>query len=430
MSPTTPNEPDAPRIQAALRLEHELLAVETEHDVHAMLELEVPEAAGAGRAPLSLALVLDRSGSMAGPKLETAKRCAAYLAERLGRDDRFAVVTYDDQVALLHPLEPVDPHAARLHLMAIYPGGSTNLSGGWLKGTEVLRGTEGEGVKRLLLLTDGLANVGVVDARTLAAMAGSALEHEGVSTTTIGFGDGFDEDLLTAMADAGRGGAYYAATPDAAPAIFATEFEGLATLIAQNLSVEIRPGPDVQVLSVLNEFPQLPVPGGVQLHLGDAYGGERRRVVFELHVPNIAALGPAKVADVVVRWVSVGAEIAAHEATLPLVVNLVSADEAAAGVPDAEVVEQVVVLKSARAAEEARSRADAGDYEAAQTLLRDAAAELRRRAPGSTRAEELLSQAAEYDEVHGMMSGAAYSREVRKRMTYATRDIRQQRRRP
>jgi Ca-activated chloride channel homolog len=154
---------------------------------------------------------------------------------------------------------------------------------------------------------------------------------EGVGTTTIGFGEGFNEDLLTAMADAGGGNAHYAATPDEAPAIFAREFQDLVSLVAQNLSVEIRPSERVQMLGVLNEYPAVRVPGGVQVQLGDAYAEDRRRVVFELHVPEMARLGVAEVADVVVRYVSVGEEIAAHEVTLPIRVNLVSADEAAAG---------------------------------------------------------------------------------------------------
>lgn len=64
----------------------------------------------------------------------------------------------------------------------------------------------------------------------------------------------------------------------------------------------------LKVLGILNEFPQVPVPGGVQVQLGDAYGDERRRVVFELHIPGLASLGVAKVAEVVLRHVSVGEE--------------------------------------------------------------------------------------------------------------------------
>jgi Ca-activated chloride channel homolog len=100
--------------------------------------------------------------------------------------------------------------------------------------------------------------------------------------------------------------------------------------VAQNVSVEIRPSPDVEILSVLNDYPAVTVDGGVQLALGDAYAGERRRVVLALHLPHLAALGPVRVADLVVRYVAVGEEVAEHTLTVPVAVNLVSADEAAA----------------------------------------------------------------------------------------------------
>jgi Ca-activated chloride channel homolog len=72
-------------------------------------------------------------------------------------------------------------------------------------------------------------------------MTGSAATSKDVVTTTIGFGDDFDEELLLQMADAGRGDAHHAPTPEAAPGIFAKEFEDLVSLVAQNVSVEIRP---------------------------------------------------------------------------------------------------------------------------------------------------------------------------------------------
>ncbi len=131
-------------MDARIRLEHELLAVETEHNVHAMLELIAPEAPATTRAPLHLALVIDRSGSMAGPKLETTKECAAYLVRRLAPTDELALVTYDDEVQLLSPLVAVgDAGPGLLGVIGgIFPGGSTNLSGGWLKGSGTRKNSE------------------------------------------------------------------------------------------------------------------------------------------------------------------------------------------------------------------------------------------------------------------------------------------------
>jgi Ca-activated chloride channel family protein len=194
-------------MEATIRLDHELLAVEGEHTVHAMLELSAPAApTDKPGPPLRLALVIDRSGSMTGPKLEVAKRCAAYLVHRLASTDQLALVAYDDTVHLVAPLAPVN-QALPGAIAAVFAGGSTNLSGGWLKGLEELKRSDEAGPRKILLLTDGLANVGVTDSGSLVAMARSASDA-GVGTTTIGFGHDFDEDLLTSMADAGGGNAH------------------------------------------------------------------------------------------------------------------------------------------------------------------------------------------------------------------------------
>jgi len=409
-------------MQPTIRLNHNLLAVESEHTVHAMVELTAPEAPDQDRrAALKLALVIDRSGSMAGDKLAVTKACAAYLVRRLTPPDELAIVAYDDAVDLVAPLAPVHTESLLSAIAAIGPGGSTNLSGGWLKGLEVLK-VSGEAsaddtTRRVLLLTDGQANAGITESAALVSMATSA-RGAGVGTTTIGFGDHFAEELLTDMGDAGGGNAHFAPTPDAAPAIFAEEFEGLASVVAQNVSIEIRPGDDVALVEVLNHYPATPVAGGVQLALGDAYGGEHRSVVFALHVPALAQLGMAKVADVVLRYVGVGDQIAAHELTLPLMVNVVSADEAASAQADHAVVEEVVVLEAAKARDEARRLADEGDFGGGQALLRASAHQLRQSATGSAKADELLAEADMLDGTGGLLASATYDATTRKRLHY------------
>jgi Ca-activated chloride channel homolog len=367
---------------------------------------------------------------MAGRKLDVVRECAAFLVRRLAPTDELGLVAYDQDVHLVAPLAPVDRAALLPRIARIHPGGQTNLSGGWLKGVEELGRAAGEGPRKVLLLSDGLANVGVTDPAQLVAMARSVVEQQGAGTTTIGFGEDFDEDLLTAMADAGRGNAHYAATPDAAPGIFAQEFEDLVSLVAQNVSVEIRPTEDVELLGVLNAFPVVPVHGGLQLELGDAYADETRRVVFELHVPSLASLGVRTVADVVLRYTSIGEQIAQHEVTMPLVVNLVSADEAAAAAADAEVTEEVVILRSARAQEDAREHADRGEFEQARKVLSAAAHELRRAAPASAKADELLEQAESLEANVAFMSQPGYDAAARKAMRFHSRSRSQGRKRP
>lgn len=408
-------------MHASVRLDHRLVAVEGEHDVHVMLQLDAPEPAdGAPRPPLRVALVLDRSGSMGGGKLEVAKRCATWLAGRLGARDELAVVGFDDDVRLVSPLRPAGDPALRAGIEALQPGGSTNLSGGWLEGRRALAQATGEGPRRIVLLTDGLANVGITDPAQLVRMAASA-GADGIGTSTIGFGRDFDEDLLTRFADAGGGNAHYADTPDAVPAIFAREFDGLTRLVAQNVAVEIRPAPQVELVRVLNDYPSQAIPGGVLVQLGDAYGGESRRLVLSLRLPHLAALGPATVCELVVRSVTVGASVEERTLTVPVVVNVVSAGEAASAVPDAAVVEEVLVLAAARARDEAIRLADRGDNAAAQAVLRDAAGAIRLAAPTlpAPAAAALVREALELDLAEELAAPAGYDAASRKQLRYA-----------
>lgn len=378
-------------MDANVRFDHQLLAVEGEHDVHCMLELQAPAAPDTGRTALHLALVIDRSGSMHGPKLMAARDCARFLVSRLKPTDELALVTFEDEVQLVSPLASVDTARLEAAVDSIGPGGMTNLSGGWLKGLEELQRATGDGVRRVLLLTDGQANEGIVDHEKLVEIAGGTKAR--AATTTIGFGDGFDEELLTAIAESSNGNTYFAETPEDAPGIFAEEFAGLATLVAQNISVEIRPTDEVKVLGVLNDYPAVEVGGGIQVQVGDAFGGERRRLIFALHIPELASLGPARIADVVLRYVSVGDDVTAHEVTIPLTVNLVSADEAAAADVDHEVSEEVWLLDAARARKEAIESADEGDFGMARSRLSSTADMMRAQAAGSPRAMEFLAEA-------------------------------------
>jgi hypothetical protein len=134
-----------------------------------------------------------------------------------------------------------------------------------------------------------------------------------------------------------------------------------------------------------------------------------------------------KVAEIVLRYVTLGEQVSAVETTIPLTVNLVSADEAAAAEADREVTEEVVILKSARAQEQIREHAERGEFEIARKLLSEAAEDLRRTAPGSSHADELLSTAEMLADNETMMNEPSYSARVKKQMLYQSRKTNQRR---
>ncbi|MBA3724976.1 MAG: VWA domain-containing protein [Armatimonadetes bacterium] len=210
----------------------------------------------AEEAPLNVALVIDRSGSMCGPKLAVAKEAAARFVETLGGQDRVAAVVYDDGVDTIFGLKQPSAELAR-RLRSLETGGSTNLYGGWKEGVDLV-GEDGY----VVLLSDGLANVGrYTDAHSLAAKAKAALRRSRVHTTTVGIGMDYDERLMSMMAKEGGGGHYFAHTADAI--LEALAQERFAIGAASLLGVRA-------------------IAGAKAKELGTVFAGETRSAVLEI----------------------------------------------------------------------------------------------------------------------------------------------------
>lgn len=330
------------------------------------------------RPPINVALVLDRSGSMSGEPLAAAKDAALRFARFLGPADRLSVVAFDDQVLTVYgPRAGGDP-AVESAIRPIGPGGSTNLSGGWLKGRSLVESGMVTGTNRVVLLTDGQANQGITEPDELAAATGGA-QAQGISTTTIGFGAGFNEDLLKAMSSAGRGNAWYVEKADQMTGIFDEEIEGLVALAGQNVEVEIRLShPQVQGVTLLQEYPVRRDPDGVwHVSLGDLLATTPLALGLVFHVEEVRSLGEARLGDVTVHGdflVPGGIE---HRTTkLAVMANLDGTDHL-----QPEVERTLVRFQVAQTRDEAVRAADDGQFEAAASLMRQAAESLARACP-------------------------------------------------
>jgi Ca-activated chloride channel family protein len=191
------------------------------------------------KTPLAISIVIDRSGSMDGGKLEQAKRSALDIIHRMQDHDLVSVISYDNTVEVHLELMPV-PSARILvehHLWGLHPRGGTNLHAGWLKGAEILAPeSNGDHLCRVILLSDGQANDGVVRLDRICDQV-TELARVGISTTTVGFGLDFNEELMTAMAHAGQGNAWYGERVEDLQESFDSEMSFLTHLLFKQVDV-------------------------------------------------------------------------------------------------------------------------------------------------------------------------------------------------
>lgn len=324
------------------------------------------------RRPLNLSLVLDRSGSMGGTPLFQAVEAAKMVVDRLQPQDRLSVVTYDDEIQTVVPSQPVtDPAAIKAALDRIRAGGLTNLCGGWLRGCDnVKSGKTEDSIDRVMLLTDGQANVGTTDTASIVSKAKGTVE-QGVSTTTLGFGSNFNEDLLIGMAEAARGNFYYIQSPEHSKDVFYIEVEGLASLVADHLVILLEPAPGVIVSEVLNGYETFALPNGLAVEGGEVYGAEPRSLHVALKLSGVAQGDSVPVLRASYRYrAAEGGKMQDRGGAVDLQVRVGTADEAAAAVPDTALMQEIARLRIGRIKEEAAALADRGRAAEAVTLLR------------------------------------------------------------
>jgi Ca-activated chloride channel family protein len=243
-------------------------------------------------SPKRLALVVDRSGSMAGQPLDEALRCVQHIANHLTPQDALALVVYDDKVDTLLPLQPMlSPDAVAKAIAGLQAGGMTNLHGGWLAGAQQLEGGTDQAlaqtVSRVIVLSDGQANHGVTDLSAIEAQCREWLAR-GVSTTTVGLGQGFNEDLMIGMARAGGGQNYYGQTAADLYDSFAEELALLQALYGRQIGLKLLPAPGV-IVEMLS--PAVQQPDG-SWRMTDLAWGAEAWVAVRLHLSPSAAGSP------------------------------------------------------------------------------------------------------------------------------------------
>jgi len=333
-----------------------------------LVRIQAPDAlaeATPTRGPLHLALVIDRSGSMAGKPLAEARRAATFVIDGLASQDRAALVVYDDKVETLVPLTGLEDRATlRQAISRIDDGGSTNLHGGWFAGAEALAPATAPGIiSRVILLSDGCANAGLCDPAAIFAQC-RGLADTGVTTSTYGLGSSFNEDLMIGMARAGQGNSYYGQTAEDLMDPFREEFALLNALCARRLVLTLQPAAGVTT-EVLNDYTL--TDGGWQLP-DLAYGGEAWALVRLTLTARAASAEPSALLTVGLRYADLAGEPRVVQPTL-FALPAVPAGAFAALAEDALVARRAGELEAARLQREARAAAQRRDWASVDRLV-------------------------------------------------------------
>lgn len=236
----------------------------------------------AKRIPLNLSIVIDRSGSMDGDKLENAKKAAIHMIQQMKTEDYVSIVVYDDAVNVLQKATPVTDKAALINkIKGIATGGSTNLWGGTSKGYEEVKANyKSSYVNRVLLLSDGLANAGVTDNNVIAFKVQQYKDKEGITLSTFGLGLDYNETLMTDMAETGSGNYYFIDSPDNLASIFNKELNGLLNVAAQNALLTVTLPQGVTMEKVYN-FKYIANNNVITFSLRDLFSEEVKGIMIK-----------------------------------------------------------------------------------------------------------------------------------------------------
>ena len=273
------------------RLGHASLPKASRGETYLFAQVTASEdkAAPSAVAPLNLAIVIDRSGSMKGERIANAMNAAVFALERMRDGDSITVVSFDTTAQVVVPptrLSASNRAAIEAAIRSIRLGGDTCISCGLEEAMQELALTSlgGDRINRMILLSDGATNAGVRDIGGLRGMA-SRMHGRGVTISTIGVDVDFDEKVMAAIANEANGRHYFVANASGLPAVFGQEFDDLLASVAKETELTIELAPGVEVAEVFDrsfrrEGNKLIVP------FGTFSAGQEKTVLVKLRVPT------------------------------------------------------------------------------------------------------------------------------------------------
>ncbi|ATB37393.1 hypothetical protein CYFUS_002815 [Cystobacter fuscus] len=268
-------------------------------ELFATVDITGMEVPGARRLPVNLALVIDRSSSMGGYKLQQARQAAHHLVDQLREDDWLAIVHYGSDVRGLGglPATPGNREQMRRYIDGIWDEGGTNISSGLQEGRAQVRASACTGcVERIILLSDGQPTEGLTEDADLLALVRD-IRAGGITVSAIGVGTDFNEDLMQGFAELGSGA--YGFLEDAAQlgSLFQKDLRQASTSVARDVVLSFTLPQGVRLEEVLGyRFKQ--EGRRVTVRLPDFSSGQTERVVARLTVEDAREGNPVHVTEV------------------------------------------------------------------------------------------------------------------------------------
>jgi Ca-activated chloride channel homolog len=320
------------------------------------------------RPPANVSIVLDKSGSMEGEKLVRAKEAALLAVEMLGDRDIVSVVTYSDTVSVLVPATRVSERSyIRRRIESIFAGGSTALFAGVSKGAdEVSKFLERNKVNRVILLSDGLANVGPDSPMALGSL-GESLKRTRISVTTIGLGLGYNEDLMVALAERSDGNHAFVENYRDLTRIFQYEFQDILSVVAQDVEIEIICDERIVPRRILGRNAEI-IGNRVYTTLNQLYSNQEKYLLIELEVPPFQEGEQIDAARVSIQYDNMGTYKSDY-LTGAAAVSFTRSKQAVDEAKDRETLVDAVKQIATERSEEAISLRDKGQVEEARRVL-------------------------------------------------------------